>query len=78
MALGLIVVSTNPGGIPFLLEADKEAKVVNVGDAAAMSKEISYLIENPSIAREMTRAARLKAESFDSERVMKLWTKLLT
>ena len=40
MALGLIVVSTNPGGIPFLLEADKEAKLVNVGDAAAMSKEI--------------------------------------
>lgn len=78
MALGLIVVSTNPGGIPFLLEAEKEAKIVNVGDAAAMSKEISYMIENPSVAREISRAARLKAESFDSERVMKLWTKLLT
>ncbi len=78
MALGLIVVSTNPGGIPFLLEATKEAKIVNVGDAAAMSKEISYIIENSSVAREMARAARLKAESFDSARVMKLWTKLLT
>lgn len=77
MALGLIVVSTNPGGIPFLLEADKEAKLVNAGDAAAMSKEISYIIENPSVAREMARAARLKAESFDSGRIMKLWTKLL-
>jgi glycosyltransferase involved in cell wall biosynthesis len=78
MALGLIVVSTNPGGIPYLLEANKDAKIVNIGDAAAMSREIRYLIEDPSVAREMTRTARMKAESFDSKRVIKLWTKLLT
>lgn len=78
MALGLIVVSTNPGGIPYLLDANKDAKIVNIGDAAAMSKEISYLIENPSVAQEMSRTARSKAESFDSKSVLKLWKELLT
>ena len=34
MALGLIVVSTNPGGIPFLLTADKDSILVEPGDSA--------------------------------------------
>jgi len=77
MALGLLIISTNPGGIPFLLDADKEAKLVNTGNSKAMEQAICYLMENKPEAAEMSRAARKKAETFDSLQIIKLWKEIL-
>ena len=77
MALGLPVVTTNPGGIPFLLEAGKEAMLVDNGDFKSMATAIGYLIENPSAAIEMTRAAREKAEGFDWMKIQSRWIEVL-
>jgi len=78
MALGLIIVSTNPGGIPYLLSNNVDSKLVNEGDAKAMALAIKNIIENPAEVVRLTEAARLKAESFSSNKTISLWINLLS
>lgn len=77
MALGLQVVSTNPGGIPWLLDNGKEAVLVNPGDAEKMTEAILNLMAYPEASAAMTLAARKKAEDFDDSHVINLWSGLL-
>lgn len=77
MALGMLIVSTNPGGIPFLLEADREAKLVDTGNSGAMVQAIGLMIEHKAAAASMSRAARKKAETFDSPQIINLWKEIL-
>lgn len=77
MALGLPVVSTNVGGIPYLVEDAKEALLVDAEDAEAMAEKILQLIEHPSNAVELAKNARKKVESFDWENVKPRWIELL-
>ncbi|MZP56871.1 MAG: glycosyltransferase, partial [Bacteroidales bacterium] len=78
MALGLCVVSTNPGGIPYLLSDDVDASLVDVDDSVGMAERIDVIIASPEKGRKYSTLAREKAESFDSELVMDLWKMLLT
>lgn len=77
MALGLPVVSTNVGGIPYLVEEDKEALLVDADDAEAMAEKISQLIENPDKAVALAENARKKVEGFDWKNVQSKWFELL-
>jgi L-malate glycosyltransferase len=77
MALGLSVVSTNVGGIPFLIEDQKEGMLVNDNDALAMANKIEFLIQNPILANQLVHSARIKVEQFDWEQVKVLWNNLL-
>lgn len=78
MALGLIVVSTNPGGISFLLKENGDSKLVAPGDVSAMAEAISALIKDPDEAVRLATSARGKAESFSSDKIIDLWIKLLS
>jgi len=77
MALGLPVVSTNVGGIPFLLEDKKTALLVDDGSADGMIEAIKKIIENKNLAGDLAQNARKKAESFDWQQVKQLWNKIL-
>lgn len=77
MALGMIVVSTNAGGIPYLIEKDKEGCLVNIADSTAMSKTITDIISNPLRVSTLSNSARLKAEAVDNKSIVMLWEKLL-
>jgi glycosyltransferase involved in cell wall biosynthesis len=77
MALGLPVVSTNVGGIPFLLADKKEAFLVPPNDPEAMATAIHALIEAPEVAMEIAKNARAKAELFDWKVVRSQWIKIL-
>lgn len=77
MALGLPVVSTNVGGIPFLLEHEKDALLVEVGNATEMAEQIVRLLENPELASCISINARNKAENFDWKVVREQWIALL-
>jgi glycosyltransferase involved in cell wall biosynthesis len=77
MALGLPVVSTNVGGIPFLVEDGKEGILVNPGDAVAFTEAIKKLLSNPDLASQLQRNARKKAETFDWETVKHQWFEIL-
>ncbi len=77
MALGLPVVSTNVGGIPFLLENNDTALLVNDNDAKEMVSSIKTLIENNENTQKIIKNARQLSETFDWKHVKLLWSNIL-
>lgn len=77
MALGLPVVSTDVGGIPFLLAHQKDALLVPPEDVFAMEAAVLRLINEPEEAIQLAQAARAKVEDFDWGRVKHSWNSLL-
>lgn len=77
MALGLPVISTNVGGIAYIIKHKVNGMLVNDDDANAMAKEIQNLVENPQIRSNIVLFARLKVEDFDWNRVKKKWHEIL-
>ena len=73
MALGLLVVSTNPGGIPYLVEHQKTALLCEVGDANALGDNLEFVMQNQSLASEMTKRAKEVAQRFDASQVGPKW-----
>ena len=53
MSLGLAIVSTNAGGIPFLVEDEKNGLLVNIDDDNAMADKIEFIIEHPDDAKQI-------------------------
>jgi glycosyltransferase involved in cell wall biosynthesis len=77
MSLGLAVVSTNVGGIPFLVENQKEGLLIPDNDVGKMVMEIDRLIENTDLFSGITANARLKAEQYDWQIVKFKWITIL-
>jgi len=77
MALGLPIVTTNVGGIPMLVEADREALLVEPDSVSQMTDAIINLINNPDHAKSLVNAARKKAEKFDWSSVKNKWQQIL-
>jgi len=75
MALGIPIVSTNVGGMPFLIEHKKHGVLVEKNDSNQMSDAIVKMIENPP--KEMILNARKKVENFSWDQVRIQWVKLL-
>lgn len=62
MASGLPVVATYAGGIPELVEDGVTGRLVERGDAHALSRALQELLDDPARASRMGRAARARAE----------------
>lgn len=77
MALGLPIVSTNVGGLPFLIEDKKDGILVDNKDVKLMTEAIINIINKPKETIEMTHNARKKVESFDWSVVRNKWLNLL-
>src|SRR5258706_11464070 len=65
MALGLVVISVNAGGLRYMIENNCNGFLVNPGDAAGMANKIMELTENSGRAHGVAQQARLYAEQFD-------------
>ena len=76
MACGLPVVSTNVGGIPYLLEHGKTGLLVSPGDAGEMAGAVRRLLSEPQLAQDLGDNGRKLAESFDWNVVLPQWQKL--
>ena len=77
MACGLCVVSTNVGGIPYLLEHEKDGLLVPPDDPEAMAAAVQRILEEPGLSKRLSRNARLKAERFSWDRILPMWEDLL-
>ncbi len=77
MALGLPVVTTNVGGIPFLWKDGVHALLVPPREPAAMTRAVEALLENPQQAQQMAQQARRMVEAFDQPRVLNQWKELI-
>ncbi len=78
MALGLPVVSTNVGGIPYLIEEGRTGLLVPPNDPEAMAGRITGLLQDPVLAKKLSLAGREKTKEFDWELLKYDWKKLLS
>jgi L-malate glycosyltransferase len=62
---GLVVVSTNVGGIPYMVEHEKSAWLVNKGDSIGMAKGIFKIIDDPQLAQGFIKNARATLCNYD-------------
>jgi glycosyltransferase involved in cell wall biosynthesis len=77
MALGLPIVSTNAGGLPYLLEDKMDAFLVDKNDIKGMTKAIFSYLNSEDEVTLMTNKAREKVESFDWSVIKDKWNNLL-
>lgn len=73
LACGVPVVSTNVGGVPFLVEHETTALLVEAGDAAAMAEAMTRLIEDHALRHNLIRNGLAHVQRFTWERVGRLW-----
>jgi glycosyltransferase involved in cell wall biosynthesis len=76
LASGLCVVSTNVGGVPRLLEDERDALLVPPADAEAMAAAVRRLLNDAALAERLSREGRTKAERFDWSLIMPQWESL--
>ncbi len=77
MALGMPVVSTNVGGLQYLITHQVDGILVPPGDAGAFAAQIEYLVNNPTATSAISTQARSEASRYSEEIVMQQWRQLL-
>ncbi|WP_406684212.1 glycosyltransferase family 4 protein [Seonamhaeicola sp. MEBiC1930] len=78
MALGLPVISTNVGGLPFLITNQVEGMLVAPNDAGGFVRAIKKLRNESLLTDQMIINARKKVELFDWQEVKHQWIKILS
>jgi glycosyltransferase involved in cell wall biosynthesis len=77
MALGLPVISTNVGGMPFLIENSIDGILVSPNSPESFVQAIEELCTVPLKVQNITKNARAKMENLDWEMVKHKWIKLI-
>ncbi len=77
-ALGLPIVSTNPGGIPILFKHNHEALLSNPQDIQEMTHNVNKLVHDNHLANRLSKNAREKVEQYDWEIIQKKWALLFS
>ena len=77
MASGLPVVSTNVGGIPYLLDDSDTALLVPAKGFEAMAGAVERIVMDAELADSLARNGRDLVESFDWKSVLPRWEDLL-
>lgn len=75
MALALPVVSTNVGGMPYLIQHNEDGVLVEKNNPSAMTTEICKIVEENKYSLAIN--ARKKVENFDWNIVKSKWMKIL-
>ena len=76
MALGLPVVSTNVGGLSFLIKDKQDGLLVDKNSSRQMVNSIIAILENKH--PDLEKNARKKVEKFDWKFARTEWLKILT
>ena len=77
MALGLPVVSTNVGGIPYLVEDRKTGLLVDDNDALQMAVCVQEILQDRQLKDDLVVNAHHLVQEFDSEIVISKWIEIL-
>ncbi len=72
-ACGLPIVSSNAGGIPFIVEHEKNGLLVGQNDCEALANEAIRLLENNDLAQKIVTNARLECEKYKGENARGEW-----
>ncbi|TVZ49656.1 glycosyltransferase family 4 protein [Olleya sp. Hel_I_94] len=77
MALGLPIVSTHVGGLPFLIDNTIDGQLVPANDVKAFVKAVLYYKNNPKWTQSVITSARNKSEQFNWNTVKQKWISTL-
>jgi glycosyltransferase involved in cell wall biosynthesis len=77
MAIGLPIISTNVGGIPFLIQHNVNALLVNDDAVPEMVDAVKYLMGNDAHTLELLRNSRKMVEGYDWQIIKHFWFDLL-
>jgi glycosyltransferase involved in cell wall biosynthesis len=77
MACGLCIVSTDVGGMQYLLTHEHDALLVPANDPNAMAGAVRRILTEPGLAEHLSRNARKKAEQYDWSIILPQWEALL-
>ena len=77
MASGLCVVSTDVGGISYLLEHERDSLLVPPDDPIEMANAVCRILREPRLAKLLSCNARRKVEQFDWSVVLPTWQHVL-
>ncbi|MGB8704800.1 MAG: glycosyltransferase family 4 protein, partial [Gillisia sp.] len=77
MALGLPVISTNVGGIPYIIKEGETGLMIPPDNAEKMAEAVIKLMINSSLAKNISKNAREQVQQMDWEHIKPLWRKLL-
>ncbi len=78
MALGFVIVSTNVGGLPYLIDNEKDGLLVDKNDHIAMANKILRALKDPQLAKKLSQNAREKAKGYAWSEVKKKWDAVIT
>lgn len=77
MALGMCVVTTNVGGVPFICEDGNNAVFVKNNDNEGLADCIAMLLKDGSFAATLSKNGRLMAVQYDWAQVKQQWKRIL-
>jgi glycosyltransferase involved in cell wall biosynthesis len=77
MAIGLCVVTTSVGGLPYLVVDERSALLVPPRDPAAMARAVERVLCEPALAERISRGARARANEHDWAPVLDRWSHTL-
>jgi glycosyltransferase involved in cell wall biosynthesis len=78
MANGLCVVSTNVGGMPWIISDGEDGLLVPPNDARAMAAAVGRIFREPVLAEKLSKNARQTAEKYDWSFILPQWEALFT
>lgn len=72
-AAGLPIVSTNAGGIPYIVRHEETAMLVEVNDHAALAREAVRLLNDPTLAAKLIENGKTESKKYTWESVREDW-----
>jgi glycosyltransferase involved in cell wall biosynthesis len=72
-ASGVPIVTTNAGGIPYILEHGKTGLMVEINDHEALAREAMRLLEDDDLAQKLINNGREAVAKFSWEKVRIKW-----
>lgn len=76
-ALGMCIISSNVGGISFILNHEHDALLVEQGDVIGLSNAMMRLLKDEQLCRNLSENARIAARKYDWASVRLQWLELL-
>jgi glycosyltransferase involved in cell wall biosynthesis len=76
MAAGLNIVTTNAGGIPYIVTDEETGLIVSCGDHEAMARSAMRLLEDARLAEQIAAHAKDECRKYDWTTARREWLRL--
>lgn len=77
MATGQCIVSTNVGGLRYMISDGEDGLLVPPKAPELMASAVKRVLEEPTLAERLSRGARARAQAYDWQNVLPRWMEIL-